>query len=144
MTEEYCYTVSALVNREIETVFDYLQDPIKLGKWSLGCFDTKVDTETGLCTGHSLFNGKTSAVEIASDEGKNRIEFRLGPAGKKTPRIVIQVNSGGTFGYPGNSSLVTMTAWRTAGMTDYEWERLKRCHDVEILMLREQIENLIP
>jgi len=142
MIEEYCYTVSSLIMVDTDTIYRYLVDPLKLGKWSLGCFNTSLDNETGLCLGHSLFNGNPSYVKIDSKKDEKRIDYYLGKGKPETPRIVIKVHKGKDLGYPEPSGLVTMIAWRTASMTNYEWERLKKCHDAEILMIKEQIEKL--
>ena len=142
MIEDYCYTVSALIMTDADTIYKYLIDPLLLGKWSLGCFNTSLDQETGLYLGHSLFNGNPSYVRIESKEDEKRIDFYLGKIKPEIPRIVIKVHKGKDLGYPEISGLVTMIAWRTSSMTDYEWERLKKCHDTEILMIKEQIEKL--
>ena len=138
---EYSYTVDALVHAGFEKVFAFLSSPESLGNWSLGCFDASMDESRGVCVGHSLFSGVTTEVRIKPDKERGKISFFLEHDGAWSPRIAIELKDGQELGYGDGTTLIAMSAWRTGWMGEYDWERLKKCHDVEILMIKEQLER---
>jgi len=138
---EYCYAVDTLVRICLDEAFSFLSNPECLGKWSLGCFNTSLDENRGVCVGYSLFSGKSTEVRIVPDTDNFRILFLLEHEGNWIPRITIELKNGGQFGYETGSTIITMSAWRTAWMEDRDWNRLKKCHDVEIILIKEQLER---
>ncbi|MET0605290.1 MAG: hypothetical protein ABWZ80_02440 [Beijerinckiaceae bacterium] len=120
--------------------FLYLSDPIKLGRWSLGCFDTKAADETGLHTGLSLFDGGQGWYRIEADKTRLTIDFLVGAPDRLSRRISARIMPGDGLAYPDASCLASLISWRPADMGDDRWARLRASHEAEIWLIKAQIE----
>ena len=120
--------------------FAYLSDPGKLGRWALGCFDTCVDPQGDVHEGTSLFDGGRGWFRIDADPVRQLIDYWLGEPADLVPRISTRVVDGPLGGYPDNTCLVLLTAWRPMSMPDARWARLKASHEAEIWLVKDQLE----
>jgi hypothetical protein len=125
---------------EAQVAFDFLADPLRLGRWSLGCFDTRAAGSAGLYTGISLYDGAPAWFRIDADRARYIIDYHIGDEASQVPRISARVIPGSVCGLPNTSCYVTLTAWRTVGMDNDRWARLCTAHDAEIWLIKTQIE----
>ena len=135
-----CTTVSAPTNR----AFAFMADGLKLGRWALGCLDTK-EIEPGLFAGRSQFTGGIGYVRIVSDKTLLNIDYHVGAAPnalshQNTTRVV----AGPSLGRSSDSCVVTLLAWRTAGMSDDDWRLICATHESEIYVVKSMIERELP
>ncbi len=137
-----CHATTAQVAVPTATAFAYLADPLRLGRWALGAMHTRATDTAGVVQGESLFDGSRSLVRVDANPERGLIDYHLGdrPAGLAM-RISARVLGGADFGFASDSCLVTLTAWRPASMDDARWQRLRACHEVEILLIKEQLEQ---
>ena len=135
------HAVTLLVDAAADAAFDYLADPLLLGRWSLGCFDTVAAGTPGLFTGVSLFDGARGWFRIDADRSRHIIDYHVGDATSQVPRVSARVIPGPVCGLPDVSCYVTLTAWRVAGMSDERWSRLCAAHEAEIWLIKAQIET---
>ena len=63
------HCVTLRVDVPADTAFRFLTDPLQLGRWSLGCFDTTAAVAPGLFTGVSLYDGSRGWFRIEADFG---------------------------------------------------------------------------
>lgn len=122
-------------------VFDALSDGHRLGRWALGSMDLQPVAEPGLWRGTSLFDGTPAEVEIRPHRALGLIDFYLGPAGARVPRVSIRVVDGADWGRPDDSAMVAMTTWRAAWMDEDRWTRTCKTHELEVLLFKSQIET---
>ncbi|MDX5349730.1 MAG: SRPBCC family protein [Paracoccaceae bacterium] len=120
--------------------FAHLSDGRKLGRWTLGSMDLEPAGEPGLWRGTSLFDGAEALVEIRPEPRLGLIDFHLGPAGARVPRVSIRVTPGPDWGLPETACLAAMTTWRAGWMDEARWERTRKSHELEVLLFRAQIE----
>lgn len=139
-TTGLAHCVSTLCSTPAEHAFGYLAEPSRLGEWALGCWDAAEDSE-GVVRGTSLFDGSRTFVRVDPDESRLIVDFEVGdePAAL-VRRISARVVRGPELGAAASTSLVVVTAWRTASMDDERWRRLVVAHDAEVLLLRQRIE----
>jgi len=134
-----------LVTRHVlapaEQAFTYLIDPIKLGRWSLGCFQTFMDDQSGVYSGTSLFDATQGWFRIDSEPARMLVDYWVGRPDNLAHRISARVVDGSTVSYDAGTCLVMMTAWRPANMGQERWERLCSAHEAEIWLIKEQIET---
>jgi hypothetical protein len=136
-----CYSVGVEVNLPGESVFRYLSDPQKLGRWALGCFNTQSAGKEGLYKGTSLFDGSETWVRIETDAKRFIIDYHVGDSDQQLPRISTRIMPGPTYGGNSSQCIVSMMAWRTKDMSDSRWHRLCATHDAEILLIQSQLES---
>ena len=136
-----CYTVSVEVSLPVETVFGYLSDPKKLGRWALGCFNTQSAGKEDLYKGTSLFDGSETWVRIEADVKWLIIDYYVGDSDHQLRRISARIIPGPTYGRDSSHCIVSMMAWRTKDMSDSRWRRLCASHDAEILLIQSQLES---
>lgn len=116
--------------------FRFLADGAALGRWALGCFDTR-PAGAGLWRGTSLFDGAPMLVRPVADAERLVVDYWVGADRRSlVPRIMARVVPGGAVGRPASRSIVTLLAWRDARMTDERWERLVACHEVEVRLVQ--------
>lgn len=136
----FSHCVTCHVLAPAATAFAYLADPIKLGRWSLGCFDTGPADAAGLYTGLSLFDGGRGWYSIRTEPALRSIDYLVGTPGRLTHRISARILDASTLNYPSDTCLASLTAWRPADMPDDRWRRLCASHEAEIWLIKAQIE----
>jgi hypothetical protein len=134
------HVVTCHVLAPAPAAFGYLADPIRLGRWSLGCFDTSPAGPDGLYTGLSLFDGGRGFFRIESDPARGWIDYLVGDEIRQTRRIAARIMDGPGLGYASGTCLATLMAWRPSGMADDRWLRLRASHEAEIWLIKAQIE----
>jgi hypothetical protein len=141
MMNELAHACTALVEVDAGAAFAFLTDPKALGCWALGCWDAKVH-RNGLFHGRSLFSGEKTWGRIDADPAHLVIDYLVGsrPDGL-LPRISARVVPGPVSGRLEDVCLVTLTAWRAAGMDDARWRQLVAAHEAEIFLIKGQLER---
>lgn len=111
-----------------------------MARWNLGLWNAR-EAGAGLFTGESLFGGASGWVRVNADAARGLVEYRVGAnPDSLEPRIQARVQPGAELGHPANTCIVTLLAWRTPEMDDARWQRLQASHDVEIDLIRAQLE----
>lgn len=111
-----------------------------LARWNLGLWHTQT-APGGLLQGRSLFDGALGLAQVVVHAEQGLVEYRVGStAPALVPRIQARVQPGPELGYANGHCLVTLLAWRSAGMSDAHWQRLRAVHEVEIDLIRAQLE----
>ena len=141
MTSALGHMVTRHVHAPAALAFTYLSDPVKLGRWSLGCFDTALDEASGAYTGLSLFDGAQGWFRIDPDPQRLIVDYSVGTPDRLSRRISARVVDGATVGYADGTCLVMLTAWRPENMEPDRWERLCASHEAEIWLIKAQIET---
>lgn len=137
----HAHLASARVDAPADFTFAHLADGRRLGRWALGSMDLTPTGEPGLWRGVSLFDGSEAEVEIRPHAALGLIDFHLGPAGARVPRVSIRVTPGPDWGLPAETCLVAMTTWRAGWMDDARWQRTCTTHELEALLFKAQIET---
>ncbi len=119
--------------------FAFLADPVALSRWSLGCMDL-VHVGEGVYTGHSLFDGGQGWLSIDPDPRRLLVDYHVGTPEKREPRISARVVPGPVCGLDESDCIVTLTAWRSASMSEERWQRLCAAHEAEIWLIKSQLE----
>lgn len=137
---EHCHSVTALVRVPAAAAFEFMKDPVALGRWSLGCMNTRAAGPEGLYAGTSLFDGSPAWFEIEADPHRLLIDYHVGTKERRSSRISARVIPAEVCDLPAESCYVTLTAWRGSAMDDERWHRLRAAHDAEILLIKAQCE----
>ena len=112
-----------------------------MARWCLGLWHTR-EVAPGLLAGNSLFGGGNGLARVQVDTARGVVDYAVGSdAGDLQPRIQARVQPGPELGYDAGTCVVTLSAWRTAAMDDARWQRLKATHDVEIEIIRGELER---
>lgn len=112
-----------------------------MARWNLGLWNTR-EAGAGLFTGESLFSGASGWLRVHADAACGVVDYSVGAdPNSLTPRIQARVQPGAELGHPANTCVVTLLAWRTAEMDDARWQRVQTTHDVEIDLIRAQLES---
>ena len=135
------HAITLQVEVTADIAFDFLADPLRLGRWALACFNTTPAGQSGLFTGVSLYDGSRGWVRLDADKARHIIDFHIGDAETQTPRVSARVIPGPICGLPATSCYVTLTAWRVADMSDDRWSRLCSAHEAEIWLVKSQLES---
>ena len=141
MSKALSHEVTELVTASAERSFAFMEDGLNLGRWAFGCWNTEA-VEGGLFRGHSLFDSAAFLVRIDADRARFMVRFHVGsdPA-RLVPRIVAHVVPGEQCGRGPKESLVTLLAWRDAGMSEERWRRVAVGHETEVLLIKSLIER---
>jgi hypothetical protein len=140
--DDRVHTASAVIDVAPRQAFTFLADGISLGRWALGCFETKAMGD-GVFAGRSLFDGRALYVRIEPSEGELAVTYRVGSQPDRlSPRISAKVSPL----EPGSSEcercLVSLIAERTPDMSDERWRQLAVTHETEILLIKGQLERM--
>lgn len=139
MDLSHCVTAECAVSAE--KAYAFLLDGTKLGRWAIGSFGTAIRPD-GIFVGTSLFDGSVSYGRAVGDPGRLIIDYHVGRTPEQlTPRIMAKIVPGPQIGRPVDTCLVTLLAWRDAGMDDARWHRLKVSHEAEIVLIQSQIQG---
>jgi hypothetical protein len=135
------HCATAVCDATAEVAFAFLADPARLGSWALGCWDARPAGER-LVRGASLFDAATAYVRTDPDSERRIVDFAVGAdPDALVHRISARVIPGPVLGFEESRSLVTLLAWRPAGMPDDRWSRLAASHEAEIYLLCARIEE---
>lgn len=135
------HAVTELVAAPADRAFRFLADGLQLGRWAFGCWQTEAVAD-GLFRGHSLFDGSAGLVRIEADPARMSVWFHVGAVPERlVPRIVALVVPGERTGRGAETCLVTLLAWRDAGMNEDRWRRVAVGHETEALLIKALIER---
>jgi enamine deaminase RidA (YjgF/YER057c/UK114 family) len=136
------HTASEMVRASPQTAFAFLADGLALGRWALGCFETKALGD-GLFVGHSLFDGRALLVRIEGDPSQLAVTYHVGSTPDLLfPRITARVVRRELPDRDGQECLVSLIAERQPDMTEARWRHLTVTHETEILLIKALIERL--
>ena len=141
MADGLSHITTRHVQVSADVAFRLLSDPIALGRWSLGCFDTTPVGDDGLYTGHSLIDGNQGWFRIDADPERHVIDYLVGTPDRLTRRISARIIAGDVLGFDESSCLVNLCAWRTPEMNDQRWRDLCALHEAEIVLIQGQVER---
>ena len=94
----------------------------------------------GIYRGRSLFDGEQNYFAVTAHPQLLLVEYSVGPRGALKPRIRAQVMRADDVGLATTNCYLTLTAWRPADMSAARWSRLCAAHNVEIWLIKEQVE----
>jgi hypothetical protein len=135
--ESHC--ASVLCKVPAHQAFAFLADGLALGQWALGSWQT-VPVGDGVVRGLSLFDNQPTWVRPVGDFAGLTINYHVGSSPDSLrPRISAVVQAGETMGHGANCCRVSLHALREPGMDDARWQRLVRCHEVEVLLIEARL-----
>lgn len=135
------HAVARLCRARVDEALALLSTASGLARWNLGLWHTQ-DAADGLLSGTSLFGGGRGLARVDVDTARGWVDYRVGgDAHDLVPRIQARVQPGGELGYADGTCVVTLIAWRSADMDDARWQRLRTAHEVEIDMIRAELER---
>jgi hypothetical protein len=116
--------------------FRFLCDGRKLGRWALGCFGAR-QVAPGLYRGKSLFDGEVLYVRPVGDEKNLVVHYFVGTSRKAlVARAWTRVQKLGP-----RRCRVSLVAQKVKEMPRARWKRLMTTHEVEILLIKSQLEQ---
>lgn len=134
------HSVTALIEAPAELTFAFLADPMQVGNWALASMHAQPAEEPGIYRGRSLFDGVQNHFAVTPHPQLLLVEYSVGPREALTPRIRTQVIRAESVGLAATRCYLTLTAWRPAAMPAARWSRLCASHNVEIWLIKEQVE----
>ena len=135
-----CDTAFIRISRTADEVFAFMSDPGQMSLWSFGTWRTEIDAG-GLVCGTSIRDGSVICARVEAHPDQGLIDYHLGRSPDALfPRVFVRVTSEEVFG-DGKGAGLAMTAFRTAGMDDAHWGRLKATHLVELDLIKSALET---
>jgi hypothetical protein len=135
----HCVTV--LIDAPAQKTFEFLADPMQVGRWALSSMQAQPADGPGIYSGRSLFDGAQNHFAVTAHPELLIVDYSVGPPEALAPRIRAQVIRAESVGLAATSCYLTLTAWRPAGMPAARWSRLCASHNVEIWLIKEQVES---
>ncbi|KPQ05678.1 MAG: hypothetical protein HLUCCA12_14300 [Rhodobacteraceae bacterium HLUCCA12] len=120
--------------------FEKLANAGFVGGWALGSMGLQAVAD-GVFRGQSLFDGSSAHVEIRPHPDQGLIDFHVGTAQSRKPRIFIRITDGAGLGFDSGACLVTMHALRANDAAEDTWARTCVSHEAEILLIKSQLES---
>lgn len=134
------HAVSRLCQAGVDDALALLSQAPGLARWNLGLWQTQ-ELAPGLLRGTSLFGGGCGLARVRVDAAQGLVDYSVGTdEAALEARIQARVQAGATLGHPAQTCVVTLLAWRTATMDEARWQRLRAAHEVEIELIRSQLE----
>lgn len=146
-----CFTVAALCEGTVDAAVGHLSSAAGFSQWSLG-MQSCCEHAPGLLCGRSMFDGgsgwvrpvveRWAGANAAAGEAGARIDYLCGAHPDQLAlRIAATLMPGSWLGYPAGV-MVSLLAWRTAGMSDQRWQQLIAAHEAEIELIRAQLAGI--
>ena len=140
MEDRWAHICSTAVDRPAADAMAFLQAPEKLASWAVGLGEARVHPD-GTVEGAFPDTGEPIWAKIDADPERATILFHLGPdPDSLVARIMIRVVPGTVLEGDPQSCVVSLIAWRQAGMDEARWAGLRSGHEAEILELKRLIE----
>ncbi|MCC6008681.1 MAG: hypothetical protein JJU40_13525 [Rhodobacteraceae bacterium] len=139
---EHAHMAAALVDVPADFALDRLASAAFVGGWSLGSLGL-TEAGPGLYRGTSLFDGTEMLVDIRPAPAHGLIDYGVGNAETRSPRIFIRVTPGPVVGRAETVCLITLHALRSAEATTERWARTCIAHEAEILLIKGQLEQAL-
>ena len=141
MDDGWAHVCSVGIDRPAATAMAFLADPERLSSWAVGMGETTVHPGS-LVEGVHPGAKEPIWARIDADPGRSTIHYHLGPdRDSLAPRIMVRVVPGSVLGGDPRACVVSLIAWRQAGMDDTRWEGLKSGHEREILEIKRLVES---
>ena len=139
-TGHYLATFSDVMPIPAETLFDFVSNPLRYGKWTWGRRERQqVSDNTYLCV---LDTSETECLlRPEADRARMTVDYFAGQQDNMLLSQSVRIFDARVFGYEDNVSLVTFTRWRAFGQSDYEWDRDVLSQIIETKMTREKLVN---
>jgi hypothetical protein len=137
---DHAHMTAELVSVPARFALDHLASADFVGGWSLGSMGL-AQVAPGVFRGVSLFDGSEAHVDIRPNPDLGLIDYGVGTARARVPRIFLRVTDGATLGHPPGTCLVTLVALRAAQADPARWARTCRAHETEILLIKAQLET---
>jgi len=137
---DIAHMAAALVEVPATYALERLCDADFVGGWALGSMGLK-RTEDGVYRGRSLFDGAASHVEIRPAPDLGLIDYAVGTAQARSPRIFIRVTPGPVVGRGEAACVVTLHALRPSRASPERWVQTCTAHETEILLIKAQLEH---
>jgi hypothetical protein len=134
------HSVTALVEAPADLTFAFLCDRMQVGNWALSSMQAQPADPPGVYRGRSLFDATQNHFAVTPHPQVLIVEYHVGSPDALTPRIRAQVIRAESVGLAPTSCYLTLTAWRPADMPAARWSRLCAAHNVEIWLIKEQVE----
>ena len=135
------HAVARVCRAAPQAALQHLSSAEGMARWTLGLWNTR-EVSPGLYTGASLTDGASGWVRVQVDAAGETVDYAVGATPDAlVARIRATVVPGPRLGYAPDQVVVTLMAWRTAGMDDVRWARLVALHEVEIDLIRGQLES---
>ena len=134
------HSVTAHIEAPAELAFALLADPVQVGNWALSSMQVEPAEAPGIYRGRSLFDGSHNHFAVNAHPQLLLVEYSVGSRESLVPRIRAQVIRAENVGLAASHCYLTLTAWRPADMPAARWSRLCAAHNVEIWLIKEQVE----
>jgi hypothetical protein len=135
------HAVARLCRARVPQALALLSTAAGLARWNLGLWHTQEQSPAWLA-GTSLFGGGHGLAHVQVDAARGWVDYRVGSdAQNLLPRIKARVQPGAELGFADDHCIVTLMAWRSADMDDARWRRLCATHEVEIDIIRAELER---
>lgn len=135
------HAVARLCRARVSQALALLSTAPGLARWNLGLWRTQ-EQSPGWLVGRSLFGGGHGLAHVQVDATRGCVDYRVGSQAQQlVPRIQARVQAGAELGYADDRCVVTLMAWRSADMDDVRWRRLCATHEVEIDIIRAELER---
>jgi enamine deaminase RidA (YjgF/YER057c/UK114 family) len=139
MTKSVLHATARLCSASVAQALAHLSTRAGMSRWNLGLWNCR-EVEPGLFSGESLFDHATAWVRVVVDAERGLVDYLIGAdRAALTLRIRASVIAGETLGHPVGTCVVTLEAWRTAGMDDERWARQVHTYETEIELIRAQL-----
>lgn len=133
------HTVARVCTVSVAQALAHLSTGAGMARWNLGLWNCR-EVQPGLFTGVSLFDGATGFARVLVDADRGQIDYLVGASPEQlVARIRANVMAGDKLGHTPGTSVVTLEAWRTAGMSDERWAGLVDVHETEIALIGAQL-----
>ena len=135
------HAAARLCASSVGRAMNHLSTAPGMSRWTLGLWNCR-EQEPGLFTGESLFDGTQGWVRVKTVPGRDIVDYHVGATPDRLlPRIQARVTDGPVLGHAAGTCVVTLLAWRPAGMSDERWHRLVVSHETEIELIQAQLDQ---
>ena len=136
------HATARLVRCTAQAALRHLSTAAGMARWTLGMTNCRESGEPGLFVGESLHDGSTGLVRVRVDAGGGLVDYAVGArADALVSRIRATVQPGPALGHAEDLCMVTLLAWRIAGMDDARWRRLINAHEAEMDLVQAQLQT---
>ncbi len=135
-----CDTALIRIACPADRVFGFMADPGQLSIWSFGTWRTAIDS-SGIVRGTSIRDGSEIHVKIVAHADQMLIDYHVGVARTSlSPRLFVRVIPEAVFA-DGLGTGLSMTALRTAEMSNERWASLVALHKAELEIIKSALET---
>jgi hypothetical protein len=135
------HSSSDLLEAPADVVFDFVANGETFGQWTWGRAPrTRVGNTTFQCP--SEFGGPDLLVRLDVDRNRGSVDFHVGETREAMLlQQTARVFAGPVFDYEATAALLTLTLWRAASQSAFEWERAIASQEQELILTRAVLER---